>query len=195
MPPKTTTIRSTTPTEIPTTLYTNRVTTTPYSTTLSSRGKIGFYDTLTSTTTDVPSTTVTRRLRTTTTTPLPTTLPSSTIRSIRTTTSEPLENLFTSTLPSSTRRSVRTTTSEPLENLFTSPLPKQETSTKKLKQLTEEQKKNLEMIAQLEREQSALLQQLSILTNLGLGGNNNKDGKTTTPRNNLANRVKVFLIF
>lgn len=50
------------------------------------------------------------------------------------------------------------------------------------------------MVAQLEREQAALLQQLSLLTSLGLGGNgpkNNKDkdGKTTTPRNNLANRV------
>ncbi|KAJ8932359.1 hypothetical protein NQ314_014726, partial [Rhamnusium bicolor] len=52
-------------------------------------------------------------------------------------------------------------------------------------QLTEEQKKNLETLAELEKEQAAILEQLSFLTSLNFGGNRGGNKKENS---DLANR-------
>nr|CAI5817918.1 unnamed protein product [Callosobruchus analis] len=100
--------------------------------------------TTTTTTTTTPSTTTTRK---TTTTP-----PTTTTR--KTTTTEKVLEVH-----SSTKRSVDLTD---LNTISVTPK-----STKK--KLTPEQKRNLETLMQLEKEQAALLQQLSFLTTSGKG--------------------------
>ncbi|KAJ8919542.1 hypothetical protein NQ315_002163 [Exocentrus adspersus] len=90
-----------------------------------------------------------------------------------------------------------TTTTAPSETIAISASTVQPTTvvvpsstvTPKLKQLTEQQKKDLETLAQLEKEQAALLQQLSFLTSLNFGGNRNGRNKESS---NLANRVSGF---
>ncbi|KAK9746063.1 hypothetical protein QE152_g6391 [Popillia japonica] len=63
------------------------------------------------------------------------------------------------------------------------------TITTKVKQLTEQQKKDLEELAKLEQEQQQILQQLAFLTRLNLGGGG---PKPTRSPSNLAGRVVDF---
>lgn len=57
----------------------------------------------------------------------------------------------------------------------------------KHRKLTEEQKKNLETLRELEREQAAILQQLAFLTSLAGG----PKPTVKTSENSLANRVSI----
>lgn len=59
----------------------------------------------------------------------------------------------------------------------------------KHRKLTEEQKKNLETLRELEREQAAILQQLAFLTSLAGG----PKPTVKTSENSLANRVSSFV--
>ncbi|XP_050501648.1 mucin-17-like isoform X5 [Diabrotica virgifera virgifera] len=72
----------------------------------------------------------------------------------------------------------------------------------KLKGLSSEQKNNLREIAQLEKEQAALLQQLSFLTNLGLGqnrgpksvANDKTKNSNANPASSLAERILALAV-
>ncbi|KAJ3631030.1 hypothetical protein MTP99_012186 [Tenebrio molitor] len=136
--------------------------------------------------------------RTVSTTPVPTTtllstLPvSTTIRSTRrrgtapTTTALPVTTtVLTTTIPTSTAsasaRNARRSTAAPKVTSTS--------ATKKLKKLTEQQKKDLETLAQLEMEQAAILKQLAFLTNLNFAGM-----KPTTEKNDLANRIIALAV-
>ncbi|CAH0560278.1 unnamed protein product [Brassicogethes aeneus] len=150
-----------------------------------SRGRIAFSDTITTdtpivttrkritTTTEIPTT----RRRITTTTEIPTTR-----RRITTTTEIPT---FTTTTrePETTTMRFRTTTERQVRLYTTEPVTSTETTTKKLRELTEEQKMNLATLAQLEKEQADLLAQLSLLTGLPNGR------KPAANNANLANRI------
>ncbi|XP_064214954.1 mucin-2 isoform X8 [Tribolium castaneum] len=136
----------------------------------------------------------TRRIATTT---VPTTVPftvpiSTTVRSRRrstttTTTLPTTTTILTTTTPPTTRatsqRSARRSTTTEATTTTTN-------ATKKLRQLTEQQKKDLEAIAQLEQEQAAILRQLAFLTNLNIGGNM----RTTTDRTDLAKRIVALAV-
>ncbi|KYB28058.1 hypothetical protein TcasGA2_TC007231 [Tribolium castaneum] len=136
----------------------------------------------------------TRRIATTT---VPTTVPftvpiSTTVRSRRrstttTTTLPTTTTILTTTTPPTTRatsqRSARRSTTTEATTTTTN-------ATKKLRQLTEQQRKDLEAIAQLEQEQAAILRQLAFLTNLNIGGNM----RTTTDRTDLAKRIVALAV-
>ncbi|XP_044255740.1 mucin-2-like isoform X6 [Tribolium madens] len=137
----------------------------------------------------------TRRVTTTT---VPTTLPftvpiSTTVRSRRRGT--------TTTIPTTTTILTTTTTTNPPTTRMTSQRNARRgttteatttttNATKRLRQLTEQQRKDLEAIAQLEREQAAILRQLAFLTNLNIGGNT----RTTTDRTDLAKRIVALAV-
>ncbi|CAH1174138.1 unnamed protein product [Phaedon cochleariae] len=166
----------------PSTTITTTTTTTPRPTTRS-------------TTTSKPTT------RSTTITPRPTTrsttTPRATTRGTTTTESTTTTRATTrgTTTTESTTNSVSTTTEKnvPVTNIS----PIEMTTKKKLKVLTEEQKENLKTLVQLEKEQAALLQQLSFLTNLNLGGRSVAPKKTKTQKptsKNLADRVVALAV-
>lgn len=101
----------------------------------------------------------------------PTTEPSTTFRTTtipptrRVTILPPTQPSFTASTSSPTKITVNLPVySEAPVNLFSPTTERVISST--LKQLTEEQKKNLETLAALEKEQAAILKQLSFLTNL-----------------------------
>ncbi|XP_049825520.1 mucin-3A isoform X4 [Aethina tumida] len=129
---------------------------------LSTRGRVGYFDTIS---TDIPLTTRRR------------TQPPITI-----TTNPPTTTQSPTRLPLTTRVS-RTTI--PTRTTIITSVPYVETTTsKRLKELTEEQKQNLKTLAELEKEQAALLNQLSILTSFANGGR-----KPASENGNLANRI------
>nr|CAH7746274.1 unnamed protein product [Callosobruchus chinensis] len=114
-----------------------------------------------------------KKRRTTTTTTTTTTTPSTTTTRKTTTTEKVVE------VQSSTKRSVD------LTDLNTISVTAKSTK----KKLTPEQKRNLETLMQLEKEQAALLQQLSFLTTLNFGGNNGKGAASALSNTNLASRI------
>ncbi|XP_017779980.1 PREDICTED: mucin-2-like [Nicrophorus vespilloides] len=190
-PPSTTPIPTTTP--MPTTTTTQPPTTTelPTTTTMPTTTR------MITTTTEAPTTTP---IRTTTTLP-PTTTHIPSKRRLETTTGAPIRRR--STLPPSTTTYlptttyISTTTFVPTTKLGFKPedVDLDDLVKKSNKKLSDQQLKDLEALKALEREQAAILKQLSFLTNLNFGGQQpkltTKQPKLSTP-SSLASRILSF---